>query len=419
MVEESDPLAPNRERDGRPALDRRRFLAGTAAAGAAATAGCAGDDGDTATATVTEAPTVLVFNTGDQSVSVVNAEDDEVVETVQTGATSSFPSNQFTPDLVASGEEHFWGNVDQGVSALDARDLTEAAAVETGTGRNWQERTPDGEALVVSAREPAHTQYKVDAAPDSDTFGEVLAELDRTDEGGRGDNEGPGPCDVSVHPDGEYAYVPDLYGDTITVLDVAAFEIVTQVPVEPEDGPAKPWMGTVAPGGDYLLVEHQPDIETVWDISDPAEPVEVARLTPADGLGRGPLTSEVSDDDVGFVFTRSSEDVTVVDLAGGEVLTRIDVGGAAFTGTWDPGRSALYVPVRSTDSVAVLDPEERAVSTTIDVGPNPYGATAGRVRPDPRPRGTTAAALARLGLATSGTSYCIGECACGHDPDGG
>lgn len=221
------------------------------------------------------------------------------------------------------------------------------------------------------------------------------------------------------HPDGEYAYVPDLYGDTITVLDVAAFEIATQVPVEPEDGPAKPWMGTVAPGGDYLLVEHQPDVETVWDISDPAEPVEVARLTPADGLGRGPLTSEVSDDDVGFVFTRSSEDVTVVDLAGGEVLTRIDVGGAAFTGTWDPGRSALYVPVRSTDSVAVLDPEERAVSTTIDVGPSPYGATAGRVRPDPRPRGTTAAALARLGLATSGTSYCIGECAYGHDPDGG
>jgi DNA-binding beta-propeller fold protein YncE len=69
----------------------------------------------------------------------------------------------------------------------------------------------------------------------------VTGEIDRTPEGGRGDNDGPGPCDVTIHPEGTYAYVPDLYGDTLTVLTVDPFEIETQVEVDPVgDGPANP-----------------------------------------------------------------------------------------------------------------------------------------------------------------------------------
>lgn len=426
MTEGSDPLYPNRAREG-PPVDRRRFLAGSAAVGAAAASGCSSDDGggegdgadETATARLTEAPTVLVFNTGDRTVSVIDVEDDDVVATVGIGVTSSFPSNQYTPGLVDSRDEHFWANVGRGVRALSASDLGETAVVETGSGANWQERTPDGDALVVSAREPAHTQFKVDADPGSEAFGEVLAELDRTDEGGRGDTDGPGPCDVSIHPDGRYAYVPDLFGDTLTVLDVEAFELVRQVDVAPVgEGGAKPWMATVAPDGERMLVEHNEGTngtESVWDLSDPAEPTELARLTTDDGLGRRPLTSEVSPDGTGFVCTPGTDDLTVVDLLSQTVETRVDVGGDAFAATWDPDREKLYVPVQTDDSVAVVDPVARAVTATIPVGAKPYGATAAKVRPEPDERGTTAGALARLGLAAPGTTYCIGNCACGHE----
>jgi DNA-binding beta-propeller fold protein YncE len=360
---------------------------------------------------------VLVFNTGDRTVSLVDAERVEVVETTSIGVTSSFPSNQYARTLVDAATDSVWANVGRGVRALGAYRLAERARVETGSGANWQELTPDGESVVVSAREPAHTQYRIDADPESETFGEITGEIDRTDEGGRGDNEGPGPCDVTVHPDGRYAFVPDLYGDTLTVLDIREFEIATQVDVAPIDGSApQPWMGAVDPQGERLLVEHRSGIETVWDVSDPTDPGELARFTGEDGLGAGPLTSEISaDGSTGYVFTRGSEDVTVIDLDALEVAGRIDLGGASFTGTWDPAHENLYVPVRGENLVRVIDDAAGEVTATLAVGARPYGATATRIRPDPRSPGTATTAASKLGLDDDGTTYCIGECACGHE----
>jgi len=424
-------LYPNRDRDG-PPVSRRGFVAGSAALGAAATAGCSSDDADgggsggggggettqdeTETPTPEQRDTVVVFNTGDMTVSVVDVAADEVLETTHVGLTSSFPSNQYTRTLVDSAADSLWANVGRGVRALNPVTLTERARVETGSGANWQELTPDGSSVVVSAREPAHTQYKVDADPDSETFGEVLDEIDRTDEGGRGDNDGPGPCDITIHPDGRYAFVPDLYGDTLTVLDIEEFAIETQVDVAPVDGSApQPWMGTVDPQGERMLVEHRAGVETVWDVSDPTEPTEIARLGSEDGLGDGPLTSEISaDGSTGYVLTRGSEDVTVVDMEDLSVTRRIDLGGSAFTATWDSEHRKLYVPVQSANVVRVIDDATGEVTATLDVGERPYGATACRIVPDPVPPGTAAAAASKLGL-DGDTTYCIGDCACGHE----
>ncbi|GGI94396.1 hypothetical protein GCM10008995_00770 [Halobellus salinus] len=425
----ADPvLYPNRGTDDidpdDDGVSRRTLLAGSAAAGAAATAGCSrsipgsgdADDGP-------GPPTVYVFNTGDMTVSVIDTDADDVVATTYLGATASFPSNQYLPGLLTDGDDVVWLNVDRGVRAVTAGSLSEVASLDTGSGANWQEVTPDGKHLVVSAREPAHTQYRVDADPTSDTFGEVTAELDRTDEGGRGDTDGPGPCDVSIHPDGQYAYVPDIFGDTLTVIDYEDFGIVTQVSVDPDaDADAvAPWMNTVAWDGNTLLVENSggdTGTESIWDVSDPEAPEEVVRLTADDGLGARPLTSEIGpDSEFGYVFTPGSDDVTVIDLAAREVAGRIDLGGSGFVGTWGPAREKLYVPVQSDDEVKVIDHAERAVAGTIPVGSKPYGATAGRVRPDTDTSNGLLASLARLGVALpgGGTTYCIGECACGHE----
>jgi len=427
MTEDSDEmLYPNRDRTPRPTgVSRRRLLSGSAAAGAAATAGCVGStSGDDADGGDGRAPdgTVFVFNTGDGTVSVVDAATDEVVATPHLGVTASFPSNQHAPALTDEPSDPLWLNVDRGVRAIEVGSLSEVAAVETGSGANWQEVTPDGARLVVSAREPAHTQYRIDADRDSASFGEVTAEIDRTDEGGIGDRDGPGPCDVTIHPDGAYAFVPDIFGDTLSVIDVESFEIAEQIDVAPIDGAdaARPWMGTAAPDGETLLVEHdegETGTESVWDVSDPAAPVERTRLTADDGLGRRPLTSEIGPDSAfGYVFTPGSNDVTVIDLDAGEVADRIDVGGSAFVGTWGPSYERLYVPVQTADEVAVIDRADREVVATIPVGSGPYGATAATARPDGDASANLRATMASLGveLEGGGTTYCIGNCACGH-----
>ena len=417
-----DPvLYPNAE-GGRRRLgvSRRRLLAGSVAAGMTATAGCSGS-GSTGDDDGRDQPTVLVFNTGDSTVSVIDPTADEVLTTQHLGLTSSFPSNQYTPTLTDSADDTLWLNVGRGVRGLRAGSLAERVAFETGSGANWLEQTPDGRHLVVSAREPAHRQFRLDADPASSTFGEVTGELDRRDEGGTGDNEGPGPCDVTIHPDGSHAYVPDIFGDTLTVIDVEAFEIVTQVDVEPVVGEqSRPWMATVAPDGETLLVEHNEGsgTESVWDVSDPAAPEERVRLTADDGLGERPLTSEIGpDSETGYVFTPGSNDVTVVDLVAGEVSGRIDLGGSAFVGTWEPTHEKLYVPVQTNDEVAVVDHASGAVTATISVGARPYGATAANVRPRFETTNDIVTTLATMGVSfhESETTYCIGNCACGHE----
>ena len=409
-------LYPNRDGASDDAgVSRRRLLAGSVAAGMAATAGCAGsgnDDGGQ--------PAVVVFNTGDGTVSVVDPTTDELVTTQHVGLTSSFPSNQYTPSLATTPDESLWLNVGRGVRAVSAGSFAERARLETESGANWLERTPDGKHLVVSAREPTHRQFRLDADPGSEEFGEVTGEIDRTPEGGRGDNDGPGPCDVTIHPDGQYAYVPDLFGDTLTVIDVGSFEIVSQASVDPVgDSPARPWMGTAAWDGETLLVEHNEGptgTESIWDLSDPAAPRERVRLTADDGLGERPLTSEIGpDSETGYVFTPGTEDVTVIDLVAGTVERRIDLGGRAFVGTWDPAREKLYVPVQTADEVAVIDHAAGEVVSRIDVGARPYGATAARVRPTFETANDLATALATLGLVgETETTYCLGDCACGH-----
>lgn len=414
-------------REGR--LSRRTLLGTSAAIGTAVTTGCVGDDdppredqgdgGDEEPPTTAE-PTVYVSNTGAGTISLIDVASNEVVDTVDVGFNFSFPSNQFTPRLTEAAGDPLWLNVGQGVRAIGAGTFEQGASVDTGSGANWQELTPDGTQLVVSAREPSHTQYRIDADPDSDDFGTVTAQLDRTSEGGRGSNDGPGPCDVTVHPDGKFAYVPDLFGDTLTVLDVENFEIHRQISVDPtSSAPPEPWMGTAAWDGETLLVEHNEGFdgsESVWDISDPGNPVERCRLTTDDGLGEGALTSEIGPESAfGYVFTPGTNDVTVVNLRECAVETRLDLGGEAFAGTWGPDRSKLFAPVQTADEVAVIDAESRDIMTTISVGSQPYGATAARLRPaDPN-------AVARRvrqplqHLRAEETTYCIGQCACGHE----
>lgn len=375
----------------------------------AAVAGCLGDDADTQA-------TVFVFNTGEMTVSLLDPERDELVRSEYIGTTSSWPSNQYAavdPDI-----ETLWMNVEGGVYGFDTgEELSQVADIETGSDANWQELSPDGQHLVISAREPAHTHYRVDADPDSDTFGEITGEIDRSGES----DPPPAPCDITFGPDGEYSYCADRDADLLTVIRTDPFEIVTQLEIEPlGDSAVAPFMDTASWDGNYVSIENFEEYEgdgteSIVDISDPEDPEEIHRFTTEDGLAPSPMTSEWGpENEICYVF---GEEVTVIDVPELEIIGNIDVGGRTFTGTWEPNREKLYVPIQSNDEVAVIDHETRDVRDTIEVGASPRGVTARSVRPGENTQARLLAAFAGMGLTFGDeptATYCEHDCHCGH-----
>jgi len=416
-------------------IDRRRLLRASGVIGATtALAGCSGGgnggggSGDGGNGT-DPAPTVFVFNNGDRTLSVIDAERDEVVSSAFLGTTASFPANQYGTG-VDDAHDVLWLNVSGGVRAFDQRTLAELAFVETGYGPNYPNLTPDGDHLLIASGgttgmapegDAEHAIFRVDANRDSDAFGEVTARID---------TGYVGPCDVTLAPDGEHAFVADIAGEALRVVRVDPFETVTRVDVgEPAgEGHVLPFMCTASFDGELLLVENgegtlggDPAVprrgsESVWDVSDPENPEETAKITRDDGLPGMPITSEVAPDNAAAYLFIPGEGVGVIDLAANEYATTLDVGGSSIAGAWGPNREKLYVPVQDANHVAVIDHASRAVVATVDVGEAPTGAVAGAVRPEGDAVSRVQASLASLGIAFGEmeAAWCMDDhCYCG------
>jgi len=405
-------------------VSRRRVIQASAATGATVSlAGCGaiGGSGE-------ETPTVFVFNNGDRTISVIDAASDELLNTVFVDTTASFPANQYGT-TVEDGYGVLWLNVSNGVRALDAGSLDERTFVETGFGANYPNLTPDAQHLIVGAGgslgippegDADHRILRVDADPESDSFGDITGDLS---------TGYTGPCDATVGPDGEYAFVPDVANDTISVVQVDPFEVVRQVDTgEPADGAnVLPFMATASFDGEVMFVENgegslgedgeTAGSESIWDISDPTNPEEIGRITRDDGLPGLPITSEISPDGTtGYLFTPAASGLVVVDIEVAEITNTIDVGGDTIGGTWGPNREKLYVPVQDQNEVAVVEGDE--VTARVETGEAPTGATAGAVRPDVGAAEQAQAVLASLGLAVGQQmewTYCPEDhCYCGR-----
>lgn len=407
-------------------VSRRRLMQASAATGATMSlAGCigGGDGGD-------GMPTVFVFNNGDRTISIIDAANDELIDTVFIDTTASFPANQYGTSI-DDGYGVLWLNVAGGVRAFDSESLEELAFVETGFGPNYPNLTPDTNHLIVGAGgslgippegDEDHQIYRIDADPESDTFGEATGDL----------SVGyTGPCDATVGPDGEYAFIPDVANDTISVVQVDPFEVVKKVDTgEPANGEnVLPFMATASLAGDTMLVENGEGSlgedgeingsEGIWDISDPTSPQEVARITREDGLPGLPITSEIGPDgETAYLFTPAAGGLVVVDIDAGEITDTIELGGGTIGGSWGPNREKLYAPVQDLNEVAVIDHGEREVTARVDAGEAPTGATAGSVRPSVGTTDQAEAALASLGLPVGQMmewTYCPdGHCYCGR-----
>lgn len=318
---------------------------------------------------------IVVSNNGERSVTVIDPVDLEVLATLPLAGTFSFPATRWdaTRDLIWSGFAES--------GAVDAFRLSSGervAHVVTGSSQNYTELTPDGKAVLVSARFRDRL-LKVGADPASDDFGKLLATLEQP--------HGSQPCDVTVDAAGHHAYLPDRGTDTLTTVDVASLTALSRVKVAPVGGrgPVEPYMATASPAGNVLFVENAvvqgasaTGSESIYDLGDPAQPKELARLSRADGLGSMPLTSEITPDGrYGMVICRGSSEVSVVDIAALKVVTsvRFPAGSNPVTGTfrYGEGDPTLFVPLPGRDAVAVIAVPDFQIRRLIPVGPRPVG----------------------------------------------
>ena len=248
--------------------------------------------------------------------------------TLEAPASFSFPATRwaFKCDVL-------WGGYRGYAAGFSLETGEKVAEVATDSNQNYTELTPDGTHLIVAARY-IHKILKIDARSGTPGFGPVVSEVPHY--------EGSQPCDMTMLADGSYCFTPDRTGNTASVFRIDPFGVVATLPLESmTDEPLEPFMATVSPRGDYLFVENaQGDSsESIIDISNPAQPFEVKRLTQADGLGLGALTDEFTPDGrYCVIICRGSNELTVVDVERLEVRGSVPMpeGANSIAGTFTP-----------------------------------------------------------------------------------
>ncbi|MDH3981167.1 MAG: hypothetical protein OEU91_11720 [Gammaproteobacteria bacterium] len=316
------------------------------------------------------------------------------------GFRTSWPANQY------EGEEDWWwsglsGEVIGLKASKSAKPLTKAenriivdtytyAGVPAGlptSGSNFIGVSPKGKTAWNSAREIDEIQ-EIDIDPDSATFGQILTHIPVP----LSADAGPGtatrgkmrPCDMSITPDNKYLWEPDIGGETVTGVDIGAKSVMAQITL-PRENPANrviPFMLTT--NGTVALVENFEapfGTESIIDVTDPANPVHLKKLTQADGLGVTPMTSEFTPDGkYAYIIVNGSPSIAgginVLDLDTLQISKTIALpaGCRPHTGDFTNDDDYFVVNCSGTGSVAVISNELLEVVQEVALsGTSPRG----------------------------------------------
>jgi DNA-binding beta-propeller fold protein YncE len=316
------------------------------------------------------------------------------------GFRTSWPANQY------EGEKDWWwtglsGEVIGLKASNSAKPLLDAenrmvvdtytyAGVPPGlptSGSNFIGVSPKGKTAWNAAREIDEIQ-EIDIDPDSDTFGQILTHIPvplSADAGlGSATRGKMRPCDMSITPDNKYLWEPDIGGETVTGVDIGAKSVIAQITLPRENLANRviPFMLTT--NGTVALVENFEapfGTESIIDVTDPANPVHVKKLTQADGLGVSPTTSEFTPDGkYAYIIANGSPtvpgEINVLDLATLQITKSIALPADCRPSTGDFTNDDDYFVVNCSGagSVAVISNELQEVVQEVALsGTSPRG----------------------------------------------
>ncbi len=342
----------------------RIFLAMKAAAGLAVFAPVLSACG-TATNVGVAAPSafIYVFNKGNNTISVIDPADNQVkvIQTVKFPAYGLYPSNQY-----GLGSGYLMLPEATQVAILKDSNLSAAATIPMTSAKGlWTAILPDGKTGIVVARATDAISW-VNMDPTSKAFGTIEKTVTVPGK--------VGLCDISLSPNGQYAYIPDLYTSQLQVVNTTTGNTVYLGP----SPIAKSFMGTVSWNGKIWAIEGSSGSGSVeyMSLANPIQPKLIKVLTQANDLGVGPHTDEFSpNNQYDFVLDRTSSQVSVVSMKTFQVVhtVQLPAGGLPRVAAFSYTGSTLYVSLEGINSVAAINTSTFAVDKIIKVGPDPVG----------------------------------------------
>lgn len=176
---------------------------------------------------------------------------------------------------------------------------------------------------------------------------------------------GDSPTEATRAPDGSAVYVANQGASTVSVIDTATSTVVATIPVG-----AGPTGIAFSPNGATAYVANSTD-DTLSVINTATRTVTATIPLPAGGAA-----TEVAVTPNGakvYVTNANLDTVSVVNTATNTVTANIPVGSQPYGVVVSPVANRAYVSNRATNDVTVINTATDTVSATMPVGPNLWG----------------------------------------------
>jgi len=299
---------------------------------------------------VTQQGLFYVPNAGEGTVSVIDPDDNKVVDTISLGTKQASHGIALSLD----GKTLYTGTGFEGKSliVIDTETKETINEIKFNEGVHGIDISADGRYLYVSLN-PGLGQKGMGglAILKTDTM-EKIAEVE-TDSG---------PAHVAVTPDGSQVWVANVNAGTVSVIDTKTNTLVKTIKVG--DVPNEV---AVSPDGKWVFVANvESDLVSVIDI----ETLQVVKSVQA---GDGPHGVTVSPNGTElWVSSRNSFDVTIIDTATLERKAIIPTGGSANHVAFSQNGDWAYVTNQRSNEVVKIDVAKKEITAKIPVGIDPH-----------------------------------------------
>ncbi|MEA3458534.1 MAG: beta-propeller fold lactonase family protein [Candidatus Thermoplasmatota archaeon] len=281
---------------------------------------------------------IYVTNEEDDTVSVIDAYSNNVIDTISVGdRPGGITANP-------SGSRAYVANKsDNTVSVIDTATKTVTTTIAVGIDPEGIAINPAG-SLVYVLNVHGNNASVIDTSSNTVSATILLG------------NE---PWGITVNPSGNHAYATNDMDDTVSVIDTVNNTVIATIPVG--DGP----LGiAVNPGGTEAYVANESD-NTV-SVIDTAT-YTVTRTIPnvgMTGIAVNPAGTEV--------WTGNGEDLVLIDSNNYMVIHTIKTGSGYDCIAFNNSGSRVYVTNEYANTVSVIDTASNSVIKTIPVGRSPF-----------------------------------------------
>jgi len=307
-------------------------------------------------------PAAFVVVSGDNTIAVIDIENDRVDRTIPLGVGSWPHHVNLSPDGMtltigmpgmdlSEGHEGGMMGMEGRVVMMDARTLERRGSLEMEGMVHNAVHSPDGTEIWTAVMMDSTTGMNA-VHVYSEDLGTHIAEIP----------VGSVPQEVTFSMDGRHAFVCNGESGTVTMIDVATKEVEVTIPVGA-------WPVGAWPGVDGLMYVDNEDSGSL-SVIDPALGAVAAMIE----LGFSP----------GYVATPAAVgEIWVTDPVGAKVhfydratrshLGLFDVGAGAHAIAFSDNGAAAYVTCIGAGTVSVVSVAGHAVQKTLTVGTKPNG----------------------------------------------